>query len=630
MKITTGYTASVRAQNQVRRTTNAIAASLQRLSTGQRVTGWNEDSATLAMAQKLDAQTRGLTQATLNVNQSMGMISTAEGAISTQIEIINRMREIAVQSSNGTVSTQVRSDLNDEMQQLYEEFTRLTMDTEFNGTKLLDGSFTQTQLQISSGPNNNLNTPYLNLPDLSASTTFVKTIGTGAFKTRTTFDLGSPGSLWDSEEADLNGDGFLDIVAADRSNSTINITLGNGDGTFQSARTYSTQAGARGLSIGDVNGDGVNDIVTADIGSSTISIFIGNGDGTFQTRITKTVGTSPRGVAMGDFNEDGYMDLAVTNSGSASVSVLTGNGTGTFTSYATLTTGTTPYKIVSGDFNNDGNLDLAVTNGGSTTMSVFIGAGNGSFAAKVDKATGTTPFGITSGDFNGDGFIDLATTNSGTTTTSVFLNNRDGTFANQVTYTVGSTSVNLESKDVNGDEIIDLIVGNNGSNSFSVLTGVGDGTFNTQKTYSSTGVYGISVGDFDGDGVDDIVAADSTGLVGSFHAGATQIASAVADIDVTTQSNAQDLIDILDNTLNRLKGEQATLAGLHSRLDIIAAGNLLMSETYADAKSLSLDTDVALETANLVRNQMLLDAQAAVLAQANVQMQVVQQLLRYA
>jgi flagellin len=176
MKISSGYVASVRTQNALRRTTNAISLSLQRLSTGQRANSWKEDADSLAIGQKLDAQSRGLTQAAQNINQSMGLISTAEGAIDTQIEIINKMRELALESSNGTISNAQRSDLNKQMTQLFAEFTRLTDDTEFNGQKLLNGSFSKTKLQISGGPDNNLNAAYLDLPDLNASKTFLKTI----------------------------------------------------------------------------------------------------------------------------------------------------------------------------------------------------------------------------------------------------------------------------------------------------------------------------------------------------------------------------------------------------------------------------------------------------------------------
>jgi hypothetical protein len=122
--------------------------------------------------------------------------------------------------------------------------------------------------------------------------------------------------------ADLRNDGIQDMVIGNPSAGTVSVLLGNGDGTFQPARSYATGAGPVAVAVGDFNGDGKLDIVTANAGSGTVSVLLGNGDGTFQAPInftlpTVTNGTTqlpqqPRAIAVGDMNHDGKMDVVVT------------------------------------------------------------------------------------------------------------------------------------------------------------------------------------------------------------------------------------------------------------------------------------------------------------------------------
>src|SRR5439155_663074 len=135
-----------------------------------------------------------------------------------------------------------------------------------------------------------------------------------------------------------NRDGMLVLAVTNRVHEgTVSVLLGNGDGTFQAALTSSTGgpepfSGRYPLSVaaGDFNGDGKLDLAVANGSSDNVAVLLGNGDGTFQTARTLAVGTVPLSVAAGDFNGDGKLDLAVTNRYSNTVSVLVGNGDGTF------------------------------------------------------------------------------------------------------------------------------------------------------------------------------------------------------------------------------------------------------------------------------------------------------------
>ena len=103
--------------------------------------------------------------------------------------------------------------------------------------------------------------------------------------------------------------------------------------------------------MGDFNGDGVPDLAVADFASNTVSVLLGNGDGSFQGARSFDAGSNPSSVAVGDFNRDGQLDLAVANSSSKNASVLLGNGDGSFLVRRDFAAEDTPISVVVGDFN---------------------------------------------------------------------------------------------------------------------------------------------------------------------------------------------------------------------------------------------------------------------------------------
>ncbi|MEO1267054.1 MAG: flagellin [Myxococcota bacterium] len=131
---------SLIARRNLDRSQKMVDKSLSRLSTGMRITSAADDAAGLAISQKLKSQIRSLEQATRNANDGISLIQTAEGGMDQMGEILNRMRELAVQSSNGTLTNTDRSFLDSEFKTLVAELDRIADTTEFNGRKLLNGS----------------------------------------------------------------------------------------------------------------------------------------------------------------------------------------------------------------------------------------------------------------------------------------------------------------------------------------------------------------------------------------------------------------------------------------------------------------------------------------------------------
>jgi len=133
--------ASLNAQRNLSASQTGLNKSLQRLSSGLRINSAKDDAAGLAISDRMTSQVRGLNQAVRNANDGISMAQTAEGALGEVTNILQRMRELAVQSSNGTNSSDDRTSLNAEVTQLKAEIDRIATNTKFNGKVLLSGGF---------------------------------------------------------------------------------------------------------------------------------------------------------------------------------------------------------------------------------------------------------------------------------------------------------------------------------------------------------------------------------------------------------------------------------------------------------------------------------------------------------
>ena len=133
--------ASLLAQNNTRQVNNELEKAMERLSSGLRINSAGDDAAGLAIASRMEAQVRGLQAAIKNANDGISVVQTAEGAMEEVGNILQRMRELAVQASNDSNSDADRAYLQDEVAQLAEEITRISQTTQFNGQNILDGSY---------------------------------------------------------------------------------------------------------------------------------------------------------------------------------------------------------------------------------------------------------------------------------------------------------------------------------------------------------------------------------------------------------------------------------------------------------------------------------------------------------
>jgi flagellin len=139
---------SLNAQRNLGTSQSSLAKSMQRLSSGLRINSAKDDAAGLAISDRMTSQIRGLNQAVRNSNDGISLAQTAEGALQETTNILQRMRELAVQSANDTNSASDRSSLQAEVNQLKQEMTRIAETTSFNGKNLLDGTMTKAQFQV--------------------------------------------------------------------------------------------------------------------------------------------------------------------------------------------------------------------------------------------------------------------------------------------------------------------------------------------------------------------------------------------------------------------------------------------------------------------------------------------------
>ena len=229
--------ASLNAQRNLSKSQNDLSKSMQRLSSGLRINSAKDDAAGLAISDRMTSQIRGLNQAARNANDGISMAQTAEGALQESTNILQRLRELAVQAANDTNSDTDRASLNEEVIHLQAELDRIAVTTEFNGRKVIDGTMIDATFQVGANAGINQTITFSIESGKAADLSYVGTVidapnDTPVLGTNVTGDPIAAGTL------SVNGNDVGDVLGNNASlAAAINAANANGDPTVADIAT---------------------------------------------------------------------------------------------------------------------------------------------------------------------------------------------------------------------------------------------------------------------------------------------------------------------------------------------------------------------------------------------------------
>jgi len=262
--------------------------------------------------------------------------------------------------------------------------------------------------------------------------------------------------------ADLNADGHLDLILTSPCGGQlgVEVLLGNGDGSFQSFMSYPVGPDPLDLAVGDFNNDSKLDVLVSNYHGKDQYLSLGNGDGTLQSaiKIPAIIGLSGTGsIQAADLNNDGNLDFAVAAVATdSSIKVLTelGNGDGTFGHSHLLPGLSLVSSLAIGDLNLDGNLDLVQV--GRDKLGIWLGAGDGTFHHQVSYAA-PDELSLMIGNLGNDGVPDLVLADEVMPANVEVLKGKgDGTFPVQSMVPSGNSTSSIALADFNADGLLDI------------------------------------------------------------------------------------------------------------------------------------------------------------------------------
>lgn len=333
--------------------------------------------------------------------------------------------------------------------------------------------------------------------------------GTGGFALAQSFAV----DMHHLASADLNGDGFTDLVGAAMFDESVHVFLGSASGTFSALPPVGAGYRCRWLAFGEFNGDTFLDVATAnseDAEGEEISILLNDGTGTLILDVSYPAGYEPNIVASGDWNEDGLADLMAINETTHSTTLFTTvSGPGDFAMFEKVATDNNAHTLALADLDADGDLDAAVS-GGSGTTSILRGNGLGGFAVVQQLATGTSSRSLDAVDLDGDDRIDLVVKNEIPGEVAVHRNEGPSGFSPAIPHPVAISSDRARLGDITNDGILDITALALGSfDRIVTLEGDGAGGFATLEDPITLAFEpdDLEKADIDGNGTLDIIAA---------------------------------------------------------------------------------------------------------------------------
>ena len=667
---------SLVAQNAISGNARSLSTAMERLSTGSRINSAKDDAAGLGIATRMTSQTRGLSMAIRNANDGISLMQTTEGALNEVTDILQRMRELAVQSTTDTYSAADRVALNDEVTQLKAEIERISTTTEFNNQKLLDGSFTGKSLQIGdkAGQTLAIDIQSSGLSNLGLDS------GDAIVGTRASFAAVDADDITindQSLEAILSTEDIGDIVdninrnvdgvTASAFNTVVAKQIGDGKTTIgqmtitvrpigtlvASAQTIAVAASeTMDELVANINNQ-AGGLVTAsqnDEGKLVLSNDTGATITIVDTSATASMYDGGSGFLRASTAYEGFLKLE-SDTG-APVRVGRGNA-GTAADLAVLGYRETTSDWASGEdaYTVTGiNLTTAGATGAWTATDLKINdvtiydenATTVTFATKLEVINSfSDETGVVASSYFDKTFNMTAVAGSfqinGVTITATLASGTAGTTVASINLKTALTGITAERVGTTGSAIR-LTGANVNSVRFSGTGGIAGGTVTAGVSYYA----GIRLNSVANEPIrlelgDDAIVAEHGFLesnVGAadFETNAASMGeygtTGLSSLDVSTASNATKAITSIDGAIGVVSDMRSKLGATQNRLNstVDNLSNIVMNTEAS--RSRIQDTDYAVETTQLARAQIIQQAATAMLAQANQQPQMVLSLLQ--
>lgn len=588
--------ASLNSQRQLVNSGNALDKATERLSSGQRVNSAKDDAAGLAISNRMTSQIRGLDQAIRNANDGVSLVQTAEGALQEVTNMLQRIRELAIQSANGIYNDIDRRTLDAEVQQLKLEMNRISETTSFNGQKLLDGSLGDTFLQVGSQANETMNVKIGSFATSRLGGTSGDIVGESV----------TPGTVPPTTHAH-------EIAALNA--LTAGDLIVNGTAIKPITPAATTLADALASINADLKGKGAEVTslvqVTADTAGSgvlrspgeTLELELVDGNGLTQTYTI--TGTNDMKELVAKINAETSIEASISDKGQLT---LTAPGASSLTITETVAAGAaSPSGLTAGHHN----FALVFNDVSAEKQGVTIQAGAEADPLNPTGIAGRVgALGVDVNDANGNllgSAVDLTGTPDLLQEGDLIING----------IAIGKIAPQAD-EDATAAEAIRVI------NLSSGETGV---------VAFANGTDGIALRSANGEEIsikygETAVPADVLAITGFKERNAGAGVGSVASIKIDTYEGAQRAIGIVDKALEQVNATRADLGAVNNRLEFTMSNLANVSEKTSASRSRIIDADFAAETAALSRAQVLQQASQAMLAQSNARPQQVLQLLQ--
>lgn len=631
--------ASLTAQRNLGLNNSMLAKSLERLSSGLRVNRSADDAAGLSIASKLNFQARGLNQAIRNAGDAQSLVQTAEGGFNVATNIIGRLRELAVQSASDTNTAADRATLKGETDLLVAELSRLATTTEFNGATLLDGSFSSGKVQVGANADQTIS---FSLGDMRAAqlgkiAAFSTNIADGIGNVSGT---GSTFSGWSNltGEFKINGVQVGATTTTDDQVSVLELFYKNALGTSLAIGDGATATSGIIASLGTsaANGNIAHQLATGSGGlyiNSTLITSLTNQDG----------GSIASGTSSPFSTVSQFVSSFVAKINAAGITNVTARQNNDGSTYALVATKGTEIRLAYSEANgvsmmsqfSQVGLISTVVGSGNATSEVSTYNGQSSAIAKSAAINSVkSKSGVNAAAIQNDLSMTAAVAAGNLAANDLVINGTAIAATTAITASDGTGALRSAINAKTSQTGVSASVNNSGQLVLSAADGRNITLWASANAASITGATsGVNVyrGALKYTATSDVSFSGTTTDVGSPSTGTaynTDLANSLAMMDITTQLGANTAITSLDAALKQINSLRSDVGALQNRMELTVQAIQISAENQTAAESRIRDADFAFETARFTRNQIMVQAGVAIVAQANTTQQVALQLLQ--